>query len=86
MCCYMTMGALGVCMSTNEESIGPFDLAKQMGVTRGGDEHEAAIQRILKAAKDAGKTAAIFCEFFSVFCSYFLPFRFIRSTLKGGMG
>jgi 4-hydroxy-2-oxoheptanedioate aldolase len=43
--------------------IGPFDLAKQMGVVRGGDEHEAAIQRILKATKAAGKTAAIFCMF-----------------------
>ncbi|KAL4913049.1 Pyruvate/Phosphoenolpyruvate kinase-like domain-containing protein [Aspergillus aurantiobrunneus] len=41
--------------------IGPFDLAKQIGVQRGGAEHEAAIQRILKAAKDAGKKAAIFC-------------------------
>ncbi|KAK6064487.1 2,4-dihydroxyhept-2-ene-1,7-dioic acid aldolase [Seiridium cupressi] len=41
--------------------IGPFDLAKQMGAVRGGDEHEAAIQRILKAAKSAGKKAAIFC-------------------------
>ncbi|RAK90596.1 2,4-dihydroxyhept-2-ene-1,7-dioic acid aldolase [Aspergillus costaricaensis CBS 115574] len=41
--------------------IGPFDLAKQMGVTRGGEEHEAAIQRILKAAHAAGKKAAIFC-------------------------
>ncbi|KAJ9156563.1 2,4-dihydroxyhept-2-ene-1,7-dioic acid aldolase [Pleurostoma richardsiae] len=41
--------------------IGPFDLAKQMGVVRGGEEHEAAIQRILKAAKAGGKTAAIFC-------------------------
>ncbi|KAL5356295.1 Pyruvate/Phosphoenolpyruvate kinase-like domain-containing protein [Aspergillus floccosus] len=41
--------------------IGPFDLAKQMGVVRGGEEHEAAIQRILKATKAAGKTAAIFC-------------------------
>ncbi|KAL3431189.1 Pyruvate/Phosphoenolpyruvate kinase-like domain-containing protein [Aspergillus tetrazonus] len=41
--------------------IGPFDLAKQIGVQRGGDEHEAAIQRILKAAKSAGKKAAIFC-------------------------
>ncbi|KAB8067672.1 Pyruvate/Phosphoenolpyruvate kinase-like domain-containing protein [Aspergillus leporis] len=41
--------------------IGPFDLAKQMGVVRGGEEHEAAIQRILKAAKAAGKKAAIFC-------------------------
>jgi 4-hydroxy-2-oxoheptanedioate aldolase len=42
--------------------IGPFDLAKQMHVTRGGEEHEAAIQRILKAAHDAGKKAAIFCK------------------------
>ncbi|KAL4928951.1 HpcH/HpaI aldolase family protein [Aspergillus undulatus] len=42
--------------------IGPFDLAKQIGVQRGGEEHEAAIQRILKAAKAAGKTAAIFCS------------------------
>ncbi|KAF9886584.1 hypothetical protein FE257_011356 [Aspergillus nanangensis] len=41
--------------------IGPFDLAKQMGVVRGGEEHEAAIQRTLKAAKAAGKKAAIFC-------------------------
>ncbi|KAJ4418588.1 hypothetical protein N0V82_005474 [Gnomoniopsis sp. IMI 355080] len=41
--------------------IGPFDLAKQMGVERGGEEHEAAIARILKAAKGAGKTAAFFC-------------------------
>ncbi|KAJ5174836.1 uncharacterized protein N7482_000713 [Penicillium canariense] len=41
--------------------IGPFDLARQMGVTRGGDEHEAAIQRILGAAHKAGKKAAIFC-------------------------
>lgn len=41
--------------------LGPFDLAKQMGVERGGEEHEAAIQRILKATKAAGKTAAIFC-------------------------
>lgn len=41
--------------------IGPFDLAKQMGVTRCGEEHEAAIQRILKAAHAANKKAAIFC-------------------------
>ncbi|OOF95049.1 hypothetical protein ASPCADRAFT_130606 [Aspergillus carbonarius ITEM 5010] len=41
--------------------IGPFDLAKQMGVTRGGEEHEAAIGRILAAARQAGKKAAIFC-------------------------
>lgn len=32
-----------------------------MGVPRGGDAHEAAIQRILKAAQSAGKKAAIFC-------------------------
>lgn len=44
--------------------VGPFDLAMQMGVERGGEEHEAAIQRILKAAKAEGKTAAIFCKFF----------------------
>ncbi|KAF7558163.1 hypothetical protein G7Z17_g100 [Cylindrodendrum hubeiense] len=42
--------------------IGPFDLAKQMGVVRGGEEHEAAIQATLKAAKTAGKKAAIFCS------------------------
>lgn len=41
--------------------IGPFDLAKQMGVVRGGEEHEAAIQTILKASHAAGKKAAIFC-------------------------
>ncbi|PKS09638.1 hypothetical protein jhhlp_004257 [Lomentospora prolificans] len=41
--------------------IGPFDLAKQMNVVWGGPEHEAAIQRVLKAAKASGKKAAIFC-------------------------
>ncbi|PYH92064.1 Phosphoenolpyruvate/pyruvate domain-containing protein [Aspergillus ellipticus CBS 707.79] len=41
--------------------IGPFDLSKNMGVVRGGPEHEAAIQRVLKAARAAGKKAAIFC-------------------------
>ncbi|KAL4878155.1 Pyruvate/Phosphoenolpyruvate kinase-like domain-containing protein [Aspergillus karnatakaensis] len=40
--------------------IGPFDLSKQMGVQRGGKEHEDAIKRILKATHDAGKKAAIF--------------------------
>jgi 4-hydroxy-2-oxoheptanedioate aldolase len=49
--------------TTYTAAAGPFDLAKMMGVVRGGDEHEAAIQRVLKAAKDAGKKAAIFCEF-----------------------
>jgi 4-hydroxy-2-oxoheptanedioate aldolase len=43
--------------------IGPFDLAKQTGVVRGGEEHEASIQRILAAAHANGKKAAIFCEF-----------------------
>ncbi|OAA54849.1 dihydroxyhept-2-ene-1,7-dioic acid aldolase [Niveomyces insectorum RCEF 264] len=42
--------------------IGPFDLALQMGVVRGGAEHEAAIQKTLQACKAAGKKAAIFCS------------------------
>jgi len=41
--------------------IGPFDLSKSMNVAGGGPEHEAAIQRILKACHSAGKKAAIFC-------------------------
>jgi 2-keto-3-deoxy-L-rhamnonate aldolase RhmA len=41
-------------------TLGPFDLSKQLQVARGGDEHEAAIQRILKVAHAAGKKAAIF--------------------------
>ncbi|PBK92698.1 Phosphoenolpyruvate/pyruvate domain-containing protein [Armillaria gallica] len=41
--------------------IGPFDLAVSMGVEFGGEEHEAAISRILDACKKAGKAAAIFC-------------------------
>ncbi|PYI12330.1 Phosphoenolpyruvate/pyruvate domain-containing protein [Aspergillus sclerotiicarbonarius CBS 121057] len=41
--------------------IGPFDLAKQMGVLRGSEEHESAIQRVLDAARKYGKIAAIFC-------------------------
>lgn len=41
--------------------IGPFDLALQLGVPRGGDEHEAAIQSVLRACKAHGKKAAIFC-------------------------
>lgn len=51
---------------------GPFDLAKQMGVERGGQEHEAAIERILKAAKGAGKIAAFFCEFSTGVLFFFL--------------
>ncbi|WVF70345.1 hypothetical protein IAT40_005135 [Kwoniella sp. CBS 6097] len=42
--------------------IGPFDLAKQMQVPFGGEEHEGAIAKTLKAAHAAGKTAAIFCS------------------------
>jgi 4-hydroxy-2-oxoheptanedioate aldolase len=42
--------------------LGPFDLSKQMNVQFGGEEHEAAIQKTLKAAKSAGKIAAIFCR------------------------
>lgn len=41
--------------------IGPFDLSKKMNLTRGGEEHEAVIQRILKASHAAGKKADIFC-------------------------
>ncbi|WWD17721.1 hypothetical protein CI109_102162 [Kwoniella shandongensis] len=42
--------------------IGPFDLAKQLGVPFGGEEHEGAISKTLAAAHAAGKTAAIFCS------------------------
>lgn len=49
--------------------VGPFDLAKQTGVVRGGEEHEAMIQRTLQAAKAAGKKAAIFCR------CWFLPLK-----------
>ncbi|GMK54052.1 hypothetical protein CspeluHIS016_0106380 [Cutaneotrichosporon spelunceum] len=41
--------------------IGPYDLSKSMNVEFGGEEHSAAIARILKAAHDNGKKAAIFC-------------------------
>ncbi|KAL3296136.1 2 4-dihydroxyhept-2-ene-1, partial [Colletotrichum asianum] len=41
--------------------IGPFDLSKQMGVERGGQEHEAATQKALNAAHAANKKCAIFC-------------------------
>lgn len=44
--------------------IGPFDLSKQMGVERGGQEHEAAIQKALGAAHAANKKCAIFCRSF----------------------
>lgn len=47
---------------TDKTYAGPFDLAKQMGVERGGEEHEAAIERIKKAAQANGKIAAMFCE------------------------
>ncbi|KAJ5240157.1 hypothetical protein N7468_004776 [Penicillium chermesinum] len=42
--------------------IGPFDLAKQTNVVHGGEEHEGYIKRILHAAHNAGKKAAIFCS------------------------
>lgn len=41
--------------------VGPFDLAKSMDVEFGGDAHQAAVARILKATKAAGKVASIFC-------------------------
>lgn len=41
--------------------IGPFDLSKSMNVPFGSEQHQQAIARILKAAHDNGKTAAIFC-------------------------
>lgn len=44
-----------------------------MNVVRGGEEHEAAIQRTLKAAKAAGKKAAIFCKSFT--CADVAPQR-----------
>lgn len=42
--------------------VGPFDLSNSMGVPFGSDKHNEAIARILKAAHDHGKTAAIFCS------------------------
>lgn len=33
-----------------------------MNTTFGSSEHESAIQRVLAAAKSAGKTAAMFCS------------------------
>ncbi|KAG7087454.1 hypothetical protein E1B28_013420 [Marasmius oreades] len=41
--------------------IGPYDLSISMGVEFGGEEHEAAINKILNACKRHGKIAAIFC-------------------------
>ncbi|KAJ7938360.1 Phosphoenolpyruvate/pyruvate domain-containing protein [Mycena leptocephala] len=41
--------------------IGPYDLAVSMGVEFGGDEHEAAISKILEVTHKAGKIAGIFC-------------------------
>ncbi|KWU44888.1 Phosphoenolpyruvate/pyruvate domain-containing protein [Rhodotorula sp. JG-1b] len=41
--------------------IGPFDLAKSMNVEFGGEQHESAIAKVLKATKAAGKYASIFC-------------------------
>ena len=52
--------------------IGPFDLSKFMQVEFGGKEHEAAIAKILAAAKAANKTAAIFCK---ALTSFIVSFR-----------
>ncbi|CAK5274163.1 unnamed protein product [Mycena citricolor] len=41
--------------------IGPFDLATSMNVEFGGEEHEAAMAKVVTACKKAGKVAAIFC-------------------------
>lgn len=41
--------------------VGPFDLAKSMDIKFGGDEHEAAIDKVLQTAKKNGKKSAIFC-------------------------
>ncbi|KAJ7097630.1 Pyruvate/Phosphoenolpyruvate kinase-like domain-containing protein [Mycena epipterygia] len=41
--------------------IGPFDLATSMNVEFGGEEHEAAIAKVLAACQKSGKIAAIFC-------------------------
>lgn len=46
---------------TDSLFVGPFDLAKSMDVEFGGDAHQAAVARILKATKAAGKVASIFC-------------------------
>ena len=40
-----------------------------MGVEFGGEEHEAAIAKILAAAKRANKYAAIFCKSGPVYIS-----------------
>ncbi|CAK9783878.1 unnamed protein product [Cutaneotrichosporon oleaginosum] len=48
-------------LAPNTLTAGPYDLSKSMNVEFGGDEHNAAIARVLKAAHDNGKVAAIFC-------------------------
>lgn len=52
-----------------------------MGVERGGKEHEAAVQRILKAAKAEGKKAAIFCTSLLEFT--LPPFRWVYWLYAG---
>ncbi len=41
--------------------IGPYDLAATMGVERGGEEHEAAVQRVRAVCRDAGVAAGMYC-------------------------
>jgi 4-hydroxy-2-oxoheptanedioate aldolase len=42
--------------------IGPYDLAATMGVQRGSEEHEAAIQTVVAAADRAGVPAGMYCD------------------------
>lgn len=49
------------CCGADVVFVGPFDLAKSMDVEFGGDKHQAAVARVLKATKAAGKVASIFC-------------------------
>jgi 2-keto-3-deoxy-L-rhamnonate aldolase RhmA len=61
---YSSVSSLSASFGQDDNTfVGPFDLAKQLGVERKGPEHEAAIQRILRAAHGAGKKAAIFCAY-----------------------
>lgn len=55
--------------------VGPFDLAKSMDIQFGGEEHEAAIARTLKACKDNKKYAAIFCTSLIAFPSIITTWR-----------
>lgn len=58
------------CCGADVVFVGPFDLAKSMDVEFGGDKHQAAVARVLKATKVAGKVASIFCA-----SSHYFPAR-----------